>query len=121
MAKIVDNNGRPVKCSEKVWRGWDSSRCEKNATVMRHDPRLDLADPQNAPLGEQPYCGTHDPVRKTERRTARVQAQYDEAKRRHDRVEVRKTEFVNRMIALRDKGELETGARALVDDIYNSG
>jgi hypothetical protein len=59
MTKIHDADGKPVKCSAKVYGGgYYAISCHNSATVLRGDTN-------------KPFCGIHDPVRKAEKRAER--------------------------------------------------
>jgi len=102
--KILDTEGEPIKCSERLYRGgYHPNSCYNNATVFR---------PASSGDGRY-YCTTHDPVRKAEKRAAQ-HAKWDAAwNARNQAYKERRAESAVEIVACTDYDQ----ALALFDRI----
>jgi len=104
MTKIHDADGKPVKCSAKVYGGgYFVISCHNSATVLRGDENL-------------PFCGLHDPVRKAEKRAERNRQWKESWDRKDAERATRKAELVQEIINCTS----ENLADALFDRIRRS-
>lgn len=100
---LKNKEGRTIFCSENVFGGLvGGGRCSKGATVVRD---------------QEPYCGTHDPVRVKERRAAREKKWVDKEARKDEHRKQCKADFTKRIM----ETTTEMPAAALVDEILSAG
>jgi len=110
MAKgLRDAQGQPIRCSAETFDySYSYYQCQRNASIIRNG---------------KPYCGTHDPVRRAEKRKARDEA-WDARYRHEEELRTqRKAEFVRRIAGIRvlPEDEFEKAIAALVDEIISAG
>lgn len=113
-AKLVDSEGKVVRCSEKVFgqREVSGHRCQNVATVVRNEDRYSVQSEQ-----PRPYCTIHDPVRCKELRNKKYEQQQAEANAKQARRATRKAGLIHRILECNDA----TAAEQLFDDISGYG